>query len=105
MDGGQIVSGDQLVSTVQANGPVFPSGPTSNLFNLGAQDQYTDRPTISYVPLTGSQVIRTLMTPIPPIRLFELVEAGWQLGPWIHDRLLGHAWSQRHLSGGKPSRS
>src|SRR5262245_37422843 len=43
VDIGQIVTGYQLVSTVNAGGTITPSGPSGTTFlNLGAQGQYTD---------------------------------------------------------------
>jgi hypothetical protein len=75
VDVGQIVSGYTIESG--GNGTVsFPGeGPTA--FTLGAAGKFTDRPTVTYVPMTGSKFISSLLTPLPPTSLFNAIQAGW----------------------------
>jgi hypothetical protein len=82
VDVGQIVSGYTLQTTASAGGGVvWPSsgigGPAGGSLSLGAQGQYTDRPTITYTPLTGNKFIKGLMTPLSPDSVFFTIESGW----------------------------
>lgn len=52
----------------------FTAGDTQS---LTAQTHWADRPTITYVPLKGSEFSRSIMTPLTPEALFALVQAGW----------------------------
>jgi hypothetical protein len=82
LDVGQIVSGYTVQSTFSAAGSIFntsgivPGVPNSSI-GLGAQGQFTDRPTVTYSPLMGERFARSLMTPIPPPALMSLIQAGY----------------------------
>jgi hypothetical protein len=62
---------------VTVSGSLSSASAIGDILNLGSAGTYTDRPTITYTPLTGAHFIQVLMTPIPPPALFRLVEQGW----------------------------
>jgi hypothetical protein len=78
----QIVSGYTLESTVSLGATAGRSGatlPPGDNLTLGAQGKWTDRPTISFSPLTGAQFIRNMLTPIPPAVVLFTMQAGWPI--------------------------
>jgi len=44
---------------------------------LSALGGYSDKPTITYTPLSGEQFARNLMAPIPPAAILNLLQAGY----------------------------
>jgi hypothetical protein len=93
LDVGQIISGYTMQSTFTAAGNVFSSsgvvpGVPNSSIGLGAQGQYTDRPTITYAPLTGERFARSLMTPVPPPAILSLIQAGYPIDLTL--RLVAH---------------
>jgi hypothetical protein len=45
---------------------------------LGISGRYSDRPTITYLPLSGAEFTRSVLTPIPPESIMSLIQAGWR---------------------------
>ena len=45
----------------------------SNLATVNGNATYLDRPTITYTPLAGDKFARSLLRPLPPNEVFELV--------------------------------
>lgn len=48
-----------------------------NTATLGGSAKFTDRPTITYVPMTGEKFLRGLITPIDPKNIFFMMQAGY----------------------------
>jgi hypothetical protein len=49
---------------------------TQNYYNVEALARYTDRPTVSYAPISGDRFINILLRPIPPATIFSMIDAG-----------------------------
>ena len=78
VDVGQIVAGYQLQVGASVGGNISSDRAIQgNSLTLGSSATYVDRPTITYVPLTGNKFIKGLMTPLPPESVFFMIQSGW----------------------------
>jgi hypothetical protein len=67
---GQVSAGGQVSSNLTNTIPW-------NTFTFGGNATYLDRPTITYTPLSGDKFAKSLLQPISPSAVFELVQAGY----------------------------
>jgi hypothetical protein len=78
VDVGQIVAGYTLETSLSAGGNLSSENAVQgNSLTVGGAARYTDRPTITYTPLTGNKFIKALMTPLPPDSVFFTVQSGY----------------------------
>jgi hypothetical protein len=78
VDVGQIVSGYSLETAVSLGGNLSSLGAVQgNSVVAGGSARLTDRPTITYTPLTGTRFVRALMTPLPPDAVLYTIQSGW----------------------------
>lgn len=77
VDVGQIVAGYTLETGLSV-GASFPQtdGLGGTTGTLGGSGRFTDRPTVTYTPLTGNAFVRALMTPLPPDAVFFTMQSG-----------------------------
>ena len=78
VDVASIVSGYSMQTGGSLNGTLSSKGAIQgNFLAAGGSAIYTDRPTITYVPLTGEKFLRGLITPIDPKNIFFMLQAGY----------------------------
>src|SRR5262245_25569242 len=78
VDVGQIVAGYSLEGSLSAGGQISSERAIQgNALLLGSSAKFTDRPTITYTPLTGNKFVKGLMTPLQPESVFFTIQAGW----------------------------
>ncbi len=73
-----VVSGYTLEGSVDISGTLSSDDALQGDFlSMGTAGKYTDRPTITYTPITGNQFNRSFMLPIPPSAVLFLMQTGW----------------------------
>lgn len=73
-----VVSGYTLEGSVNVGRTLSSdSAVQGDLLEFGTAGKYTDRPTITYVPITGAQFNNSFLTPIPPRAILFLMQSGW----------------------------
>jgi len=77
LDVASVVSGYSLESSVDFSGGVSDTYTNPGNLSFGSSGKYTDRPTITYSPITGDKFNKTFMTPLPPSAVLFLVQSGW----------------------------
>src|SRR3954469_4305794 len=78
VDVASIVSGYSMQTGVNVNGVLSSDRAIQgNYASIGGQAIYTDRPTVTYVPLMGEKFLRGLITPIDPKNIFFMLQAGY----------------------------
>jgi hypothetical protein len=78
VDVASIVAGYSMQTGVTVNGVLSSkTAVQGNYLSAGGQAIYTDRPTITYVPLTGEKFLRGLITPIDPKNIFFMLQSGY----------------------------
>jgi len=78
VDVASIVAGYSMQTGVSVNGTLSSEKAIQgNYLAAGGQAIYTDRPTITYVPLTGEKFLHGLITPIDPKNIFFMLQAGY----------------------------
>jgi hypothetical protein len=78
VDVSSIVAGYSLQAGVSASGTIASGNTVQGDYgSIGGQAIYTERPTITYVPMTGDKFLRALITPIDPKNIFFMLQSGY----------------------------
>ena len=79
LDVSSIINQYGLEQSVGLSGAVnYPRVP-ADWWNIGGSGSvtYSDKPTITYTPMTGKKFTQNLLTPIPPDAVVGLIQNGW----------------------------
>jgi hypothetical protein len=80
LDVASVINQYSLETGVNVAGQVAPEGREGDTYlGMSGQGRYTDRPTITYTPVSGEAFARRLLRPLTPSSLLTLIEGGYPI--------------------------
>ncbi len=76
MDVASVINAFELTGEVNLNGQIAPVGRGDAFASVGTSGRYSDKPTITYQPLSGDKFTRSLMLPLPISGILTLIQSG-----------------------------
>jgi hypothetical protein len=77
MDVTTVISTYSMEGEINGHGELARKGRGDTFVSAGFGAQYSDRPTITYQPLSGSKFARSMMTPIPVTGVLAMIQGGY----------------------------
>ena len=80
----------------------LPSRINPDVLQIGATGIWSNTPTVTYQPLLGDRFTRSLLQPIPPASVFQLLQGGWGAN-LVFRTVVGSVNGLRNASLGAPA--
>ena len=77
LDVASVINQYSLEGSVNAGANLNAGLTGKDVYSLGGNATWADRPTITYQPLSGDKFTRALLTPVPPDRILWLIQSGF----------------------------
>jgi len=76
MDVTSVILSYTLLENANAGASLFSSA-VPNAVTLGASASFANTPTVTYQPMTGDKFMKSMLRPIPPAAVFQMLQNGW----------------------------
>ena len=77
MDIASVINSYSQSGSFSAGATIVPSSPDINMFPLGTGGSWSNAPTVTYQPLSGTQFAHSLLRPVATAAIFQLMQTGW----------------------------
>jgi len=78
LDIASIINSYSIAARASAGASFRRNDLLTDVIDVGADGTWSNTPTVTYQPLLGDRFTKSLLQPIPPLAVFQLLQSGWR---------------------------